>query len=60
MHFDRIWYLLPLAAAVSLSYTASRYELTEAILRRSGWFFFKTLVVMSLIFFILYLLSRNL
>jgi hypothetical protein len=34
-----IWYVLPLAAAISLVYSASRYELTERIVRRASRLF---------------------
>lgn len=57
---NRLWYLVPLAAAVSLAYTASRYELTDVILRRAWSFFWKTLAFMAAIFVVLYLLSMGL
>ena len=57
---NRFWYLIPLAAAVSLAYTASRYELTDVIVRRSATFFLKTLGFMALIFVALYALSMGL
>ncbi len=34
-----IGYLVPLAAAISLVYSASRFELTERVLRRAGRLF---------------------
>lgn len=57
---NRFWYLIPLAAAVSLAYTASRYELPEVILRRSASFFLKTLGFMAAIFAVLFVLSVGL
>lgn len=57
---NRFWYLIPLALAVSLAYTASRYELPEVILRRSWTFFWKTLVFMAAIFAALYVLAMGL
>lgn len=57
---NRVWYLIPLALAVSLAYTASRYEDQEVILRRSWTFFWKTLVFMAAIFVVLYLLAIGL
>jgi hypothetical protein len=57
---NRFWYLVPLALAVSLAYTASRYELPEVILRRAWTFFWKTLVFMAAIFAALYLLAMGL
>ncbi len=57
---NRFWYLIPLALAISLAYTASRYELPEVILRRSWTFFWKTLAFMAAIFAVLYLLAMGL
>lgn len=57
---NRFWYLVPLALAVSLAYTASRYELPDVILRRSWTFFWKTLAFMAAIFVVLYLLAMGL
>lgn len=57
---NRFWYLVPLALAISLAYTASRYELPEVILRRSWTFFWKTLVFMGAIFALLYVLAMGL
>ena len=57
---NRIWYLIPLALAVSLAYTASRYEAQDVIIRRSASFFWKTLAFMALIFAVLYLLAMGL
>lgn len=54
------WYLFPLAAVISLVYSASRYELPEVILRRSGRLFFTILGFMAIVLGVLYLLSRNL
>ncbi len=31
-HGNTIWYVFPLAVAISLVYSASRYELTERII----------------------------
>lgn len=57
---SRIWFLIPLAAAVSFAYTASRYEDQQVILQRSWTFFWKTLVFMAAIFLVLYLLAIGL
>ena len=57
---NRFWYLIPLALAISLAYTASRYELPEVILRRSWTFFWKTLAFMGAIFVVLYVLAMGL
>ncbi len=52
--------LLPLAAVVSLVWTATRYESTPTILRKSGRLFMQILFFMGLILFGLFLLSRGL
>ena len=57
---NRIWWLIPLALAVSLAYTASRYELTDVIIRRAASFFWKTLAFMAGIFVVLYLMAMGL
>jgi hypothetical protein len=54
------WYLLPLAVVISLVYSASRYELAEAILKRSGRLFVTILAFMAVVLGALILLSRNL
>ena len=53
-------YLLPLAAAVSLVWQASRYESPEVILKRSGRLFVQILVFMAIILGVLLALSYNL
>ena len=57
---NRLWFLLPLAATISLAYNASRYELTGVILHRSAFFFGKTLLFLGLIFLVLWFLSAGL
>lgn len=54
------WYLLPLAAAVSLVWTTSRYESPEVILKRSVRLFVQILLFMALILGVLFALSYNL
>lgn len=54
------WYLFPLAAVISLVYSASRYELPEAILKRAGRLFVTILVFMVLVLGVLVVLSWNL
>jgi hypothetical protein len=54
------WYLLPLAVAVSLVYSATRFEYPPQILRRSLRLFLTILVSMAAVFAILCLLSWNL
>lgn len=54
------WYVFPLAAAISLVYSASRYELTERIVRRSIRLFITIVGFMSVVFAVLWLLSVNL
>jgi len=54
------WYLLPLAAAISLAYSASRYEQPERILRRALRLFVYIIVFMAVVLGILVFLSFKL
>ena len=54
------WYVLPLAGAISLVYSASRYELTERILKRAARLFLTITGFMAGVLVILWLLSANL
>jgi len=54
------WYLLPLAAAVSLVYSATRFEHPPQILRRAARLFVTILVSMAAVFVVLLLLSWKL
>lgn len=54
------WYMLPLAGAISLVYSASRYELPERILRRAARLFLTITGFMLVVFVVLWLLSANL
>lgn len=54
------WYVFPLAAAISLVYSASRYELTERIIRRAIRLFVTIIGFMAIVFVVLWLLSMNL
>ncbi len=54
------WYVLPLAGAISLVYSASRYELTERIIKRAARLFLTITGFMAGVFVILWLLSANL
>ena len=54
------WYLLPLAAAISLVWNASRYEATDIILKRSGRMFLQILIFMGIILAVLVALSYRL
>ncbi len=54
------WYLLPLAIVISLVYSASRYELTERILRRALRLFLTIVLFMGAVFVVLLALSFNL
>ncbi|QDT15220.1 hypothetical protein [Alienimonas californiensis] len=56
----RLLWALPTAAAISLVYTASRYEDVPTIWRRSAGMFGKTLLFLAAVFAALYLLSFNL
>jgi hypothetical protein len=57
---NHTWYVIPLAAAISLVYSASRYELTERIIRRATRLFVTIVGFMSSVFVVLWLLSMNL
>ncbi|QDU37591.1 hypothetical protein Mal4_19060 [Maioricimonas rarisocia] len=59
-HTNMTWFLLPLAAGISLVYSASRYEQPERILRRSGRLFAQILLFMGVILALLALLSFRL
>ena len=54
------WFLLPLAAVISLVYSASRYELPDRILHRAGKLFVTILLFMGIVFCLLLVLSYNL
>lgn len=53
------WHLIPLAAVISLVYSASRYELPERILRRAVRLFLTIMIFMGSVFAVLWLLSFN-
>ena len=57
---NTMWYVLPLAGAISLVYSASRYELTERIIKRAARLFLTITGFMAGVFVILWLLSANL
>jgi uncharacterized membrane protein YidH (DUF202 family) len=54
------WYLLPLAAVISLVYSATRYESQGRILRRGGTLFVQILFFMAVILGVLAALSYRL
>lgn len=54
------WYLLPLAAVISLVYNASRYEDATRIIRQAAKTFVTILFFMAVILGVLILLSYNL
>lgn len=54
------WFLFPLALAISLVYSASRYEERETILRRAARLFVTIILFMTVVFVLLYLLSFRL
>lgn len=55
-----LWYLLPLAIAISLVYSASRFELPERILQRAVRLFFQIVLFMGAVFAVLFVLSDGL
>ena len=54
---NTMWYMLPLAAVISLVYSASRYEVPEKILRRAGKLFVQMLLFMGIVRGVLMVLS---
>ncbi|REJ95496.1 MAG: hypothetical protein DWQ34_01405 [Planctomycetota bacterium] len=54
------WYLFPLAAVISLVYSATRYEAPARILSRAGKLFLQILFFMAVILGVLMLLSFRL
>lgn len=54
------WFLFPLAAAVSLVWTASRYEYTPLIIQRSVKLFLQIILFMAVILAVLFALSYRL
>jgi hypothetical protein len=54
------WYLLPLALAISLVYSASRYELPERILSRATRLFLQIVGFMGAAFLVLWMLTYGL
>lgn len=54
------WYLLPLAAAISLVYSATRNEATGRIISRALRLFFQVLFFMAIILGVLLALSFRL
>jgi uncharacterized membrane protein YccC len=54
------WYLLPLAAVISLVYSASRYELPDRIVRRAGRLFLTIVGCMAALFAVLWVFSFGL
>lgn len=57
---NALWYLPPLAAVISLVYSASRFELSEDIVHRALRLFIQILVFMAIVFAILTALSFGL
>jgi hypothetical protein len=55
-----LWYLLPLAIAISLVYSASRFERRERILHRAVRLFLQIVFFMGTIFVVLFVLSDGL
>ena len=54
------WYLMPLAAIISLVYSASRYELPERILKRAARLFATIIGAMAAVFAVLWFFSVGL
>lgn len=58
-NINAMWYVLPLSAAISLVYSASRYELTSRIIRRSSKLFVTITGFMACVLAVLWVLSAN-
>lgn len=54
------WHLLPMALVISLVYSASRFEMTDVILRRALRLFTTIMIFMGGVFLLLWALSNNL
>lgn len=54
---NTMWFVLPLSAAISLVYSASRYELTDRIIRRSSRLFVTITGFMFCVLIVLWVLS---
>ena len=57
---NSLWYVFPLAGAISLVYSASRYELPERVLRRALSLFVTITGFMLIVLVILWALSAGL
>lgn len=55
-----LWYLFPLSAAISLVYSASRFEMSERITHRAVRLFLQITLFMGAVFAILFALSDGL
>jgi hypothetical protein len=56
---NAMWYVPPLSAVISLVYSASRYELTSRIVRRSSRLFVTITGFMACVLAVLWFLSMN-
>lgn len=54
------WHMLPLAAVISLVYSATRFELRSRILNRAASLFLQIVICLAIVMLILYLLSFRL
>lgn len=54
------WHLVPMALVISLVYSASRFEMTEVILRRAFKLFTTIMIFMGGVFLLLWALSNHL
>lgn len=52
-----LWYLLPLTLAISLVYSASRYEAPSRILQRAFQLFVQITLFLGVVFVLLFVLS---
>ena len=55
-----VWYVIPLAGAISLVYSASRYELPQRVIQRAIRLFLQITGFMAVVLVALWLLSYRL
>ena len=60
VELDYVMWVLPLAASISLVYSASRVEMPSRILRRALRYFLSILVFLTLVYSVLFVLSFGL
>lgn len=59
-NLNLLWYLFPLTLAVSLVYSASRYEAPSRIIQRALQLFVQISLFLGVVFIVLFVLSDGL